>query len=736
MAQTPGVVALLLLLASAVHSQVLKYDQWIPKDAVPERLNQRELDEERRFKVLKAGEFNREGDTFKASGGVHFQFRDYDVKADAVDGDLATEIFELEGNIHVVGKDLDVKGESGTLRAKEREVAFRNARGSLGPQLIKNGLSDNIYIRGSGEGSEQQYTLTDSGCTTCSLDHPHWELRARTIQVIPNERLVLRGVGVRILGRTRLSLPYVSLPLDRDLPRYLPEFGQSADEGVFVKTRFGLDTRGTDLLDARVDLLSRLGLGLGTELKYALGSAALYGIFGPNQSLVGNIDHRQKVLGAEGTLNLNYSQRNYLTAPDSTTLSSRAGLQWRPLRVNFNRSTSQTGTFRSESQTVSVAAQPRLAGWQMSVDGALQSSLSRSTNSDFRTDRSVFDLRLRGNRSFRSVDADFLYSRSIPISEINNFFNAGDQTPLLTMNSNSGRLLGGKSRWPLTFSVGELSDPVRRSPLSRMSFETSAPNQTVKSGRATLNTSGRFRQNLYSDDTAQFLLGYDAGLAYQTTGVDSLRINYRYLRAQGFAPLSGDRTGRSDALSVDFATKLPNDLSLTAGTGYDFLDRSGKVTPWQTLITRVEWNRDPTTSARLFMTYDPVQQVWQSLRFDTRFTGAGDSRFAVGLRYDGTRSRLGSAALLAENVRFGKLTLNALLNYNGFTKRLDSHQYEAIWDMHCSEAILTWQENRTGFRNGRTINFTIRLKAFPFGSNFGTGTRGQSVFGSNAGLNF
>jgi LPS-assembly protein len=88
-----------------------------------------------------------------------------------------------------------------------------------------------------------------------------------------------------------------------------------------------------------------------------------------------------------------------------------------------------------------------------------------------------------------------------------------------------------------------------------------------------------------------------------------------------------------------------------------------------------------------------------------------------------------------DNLTWGKTKLSAILTYNGYTQQFDNQQYSLTYDLHCWEAVFTLQEQQTGFQPGRTMTFMLRLKALPFSSNFGAGSRGQPL-GTGTGTSF
>ncbi len=696
---------------------------------------QQAVPEDQRFQVISAAEMTRDGDEVRADGGVKFRFREYKVTCDRMEGNVRTEVFRMYGNVQLRSTDLSVTGEFVQLDAKAKSVKFRSSRGELSPNLLKGPAQAPLYVRGNGEGTEQRFILSDTGVTTCELDHPHWEIRAKTVDVRPNDVVVLRGASFRIGNRTLFTIPYLSLPLNESLPRYLPEVGSSPDEGYFIKTRFGLDTRGLDLLDAKVDLMTRRGVGLGADYRYALGTLAAYGLLGNERSVQINQEHRQRLLGGQFEIANNYSRRNYLTSPQNTTWNLRTSYAVPGARLNINRGTNESDTFRSENQNTTLQLNGTVSDWQLSATGGLNQSLSRSTaGTQFRSDRRVAEVRTRAVRQFDDLDLELLYDRTIPVSEVVGFFNSSDQTPLVQVRSDTKRLLGWGENLNLLFSVGELVDPARRRPISRFLFESLLNRWTTQHGRARVSATGRFRQSMYSDDTAQFVLGGTMNAEYRLTPTESIQLNYSYLRPQGFTPLSNDRVGRTDSASLEMNIPVAPALRAGFGTGYDLVDRPDKVTPWQTVVSRLEYQPGNSLKASVISTYDPFNQIWQSVRTEANYQ-EGDLRLSVGARYDGTRHTWGTVNVLADGLRWGNLGVSALWNYNGYTRELDSQQYALIYDMHCTEAILNWTENRTGFRNGRFIEFTIRVKALPFRNIFGTGSRGQQL-GSLGGFGF
>lgn len=712
-----------------------------PSSTSPEQSSQRD------FKLERADSASQDGDNVRLSGNVRFRFRDFDVTCDDAEGNLETEIFTLRGRVKVRGEGLGYQGEKVVVNFKDRTAEFERARTVIEPKLIQGPLKQNIFIQGaSGTGSESRYSLADGICTTCELEHPHYHLSAREIEVFPENRMILRDARLEILGATILRVPYLSIPLDETAPRYLPETGQSRDEGYFIKTRFGIGVPGDETLDARVDLMTKLGLGLGTDLRYRdagrlmSGDLRLYGLVGPRKTLTGSLNHRQQLGSVNLNINADYSRFNYLTSPNNTTLTLR-NLATFPLlggqtRIAYNRLTNQAPNFRTESQNIQLGDN---RSWRGGLTTTLDVNLSSvsSRSGTFDQVRRVLDLRASATQRFTSVDAQLAYLRTVPITESANFFSATDQTPLFTLRSDLHRLTGRRSGFNLQteMSIGEWVDSVRRRSVTRTHFEVVLPQQTFKADRLTMNVAGRFKQSLYSDDTAQFVFGTDAAIGYRLGERVGVNVRHNYLRPQGFSPLTVDRTGRNDLFGADITLKLRDDLTVAAQSGYDLLARDRNFpSSWQSIGSRLEWTPSDKFSLRLSATYDMFNEVWNSLRVESALQIQG-AKFNIGARFDGQRSTWGAINIFGEGVRWGRLTTSFLLAYNGYTRQFESRQFSFLYDMHCSEALLEIIDNRTGFRNGTQISFFIRLKALPFATPFGRGTRGQGS-GIGTGVNF
>ena len=110
---------------------------------------------------------------------------------------------------------------------------------------------------------------TNATVTTCDNPHGGYHIFAKTLDITPGDRAVLRK-AVLFLGPLAIFyLPLVVIPLDRGVPNrpntsgFIPVLGYSQAEGFYVKAKIGFGPSDTYYGYYRVDAFSKLGIGLG-----------------------------------------------------------------------------------------------------------------------------------------------------------------------------------------------------------------------------------------------------------------------------------------------------------------------------------------------------------------------------------------------------------------------------------------------------------------------------------------
>ena len=708
-----------------------------PPDFKSQKLPQPQKDA-RELEVIKVGKTRQVGNVASFTEGAEVLYKGYRIFANEIEANTRTKIFVIRGDAKIIGEDSVITGDTIYIDFERGTYNAINSEAQIPPNFSNNQLTGDIYLFGRQSfGSSRKFEALDSTFTSCNLPHPHFSIDAKRTTVEPGKQAIFRDVIIRLFNKPVLQLPYLWIPLGDRSYKYLPQVGQTPDEGYFIKNRYGFPLHGEDVGAVKLDYMQKLGTGLGADYlyrnKYMNGVARAYTILGTQTTSTLNLQHEQRFGIGTLTLDQDLQQNNYLTAPGSTLVNTRAQFMFKAPQTNrttlglVNQS-STTDAFSSENRSITLT-NSRTAG-KLTTNLDLAYAKASNPYGTTQSGRETLDVRFRGNQDLKKATATLEYQRTIPIGEIQNFFSGSDRTPVISLASDSERLLGERAKSFLPFrteiSLGEYLDPVQQGRISRGTFDFNFNRRANDKGNWRFDFDGRFRQSMYSDDTAQYVLNTGSALSYNLGKKLTTSLRYSYLRPYGYSPLSIDRTGITNTTTLDISAKPSKETSLGLQTGYDIERLSNSDIPWQQVGVRAEYALGNAFSLRSLTTYDTFQQAWSNVRLDASWRFA-DANIALGARYDGIRHAWSTANAFIDGLEFGKTRFSAILSYNGFTKQFDSQQYSLIYDLHDAEAVLTMSDYGTGFRSGKEITFLIRLKIFPIDSNFGVGRRGQPL---------
>jgi hypothetical protein len=174
-----------------------------------------------------------DGKRIEATGHVHVTFQTDTLDADRVVLDTAAQTAVAEGNVRQEHAGQEV-------RAERLEWSFVNQEGrAFGAVSEYRGVivhGKEIHFQ------PNQQQATQASFTTCDRPNPHYRLTARSITVVPGQRVVARGVGVWLLGVRLLTIPRLrrSLRPGRGGDSLFPTIGYNAHDGVFITRRMDL----------------------------------------------------------------------------------------------------------------------------------------------------------------------------------------------------------------------------------------------------------------------------------------------------------------------------------------------------------------------------------------------------------------------------------------------------------------------------------------------------------------
>ncbi len=714
------------------------------------------------FQAKHADSIRKEGRVLILEGNCLFLVRGYRVTSDEAQYDRLANTATLTGHVHVDG-DLFVllpkTGEtlkdasSVTINFANNTYIAKNTQTQISPQLLQGALTDKAYVSGRESfGDAHQTTTLDGSMTTCNYPVPHYDIEARSIVMRPGKRIIFRHTKIRILGYVVAQLPFLSVPLDNRNSKWIPYVGQSPQEGDFAKWLIGIPGKNPNYnLDTREDFMTKLGVGLGVDYAYlnqrSSGTLSFYHIFGSSDDTTLSSNHRQVFNWGTFTEQTDYEKDNYLVDPGSTTFNTKLSAlipegERGSDQVSFGESTSTSNGYGNTNQTISLDDRKTYGKGLTSTTslGYFDSSSSYAGGGigSSGLDSQRLDVNTAVQKDFNAGSLAIQYQRSIPIGSSSGFMSSSDETPVITLTSDARKLLGNAAgtQFPFqtTFSWGEFQDPTFGDHITREFFSIDLNKIDNSPNRLKLDYSADFHQGIYSDDTAQYVLGAGSNLRYDLGGTTGVNFRYNYMRPFGYTPLEIDNTGYTNYLSSDLNFRPVKSLLLGAQTGYDFARMQEGQVGWQQLGLRSEFQPAKYFLLRGLFTYDTYNREWQDARLDLTYV-PGATRVTMSADYDAETHIWTSVDAMIQNFKWGRLTSSTALSYDGYLKQFDSELFSFTYDLHCAEAILAIQETNYGFNSGRSFQFFIRLKALPYDTPFGAGTRGQPI-GLGSGSNF
>lgn len=679
-------------------------------------------------------------------GPVKGTFRGYTFSGKRVTINRITQVFILQDDAELIGSGATVRADEIIVDFVHQSYQAFASNADLKPSLVGGQLLDDAYTHGqSARGDSKESFVAFGDITTCDLQKPHYDIRARSIDIRYGRRITLRHVTVDLLGKKLFSLPFLSLPLDDRTYQNLPVFGQNPVEGYYMKTNYGIPLRGDNTLLTREDYMSKLGIGLGATYLYQnlkglhqyAGDIGFYGVTG-SRTLDITADDAIGLGFGKLQINGTYQNDDYLVAPQSKILNTRALLsvpdRYGVSSFGWNLSENASPGFQSNQQTFSLSESQNF-GFKYGLNSNItyndsSSNYTNGSGNNFVDNRSV-NVGFTATDDLKEATASLNYQKTIPVGTIQNFFTGTQAAPELSLTSTStklfGREFGANYPFQVQASIGEYGDPNSGGDITRDYFAFNFNRQLQDHGNHnSLNITSQFAQGIYSDDTAQYKLGL--GLAYtHPLGKDTnFNLSYNYLRPEGFTPLGIDSSGKLNLASMGLTIRPMSDLLFGVQTGYDAIQLEQHQTPWQVVSFRTEYNVGTWFLVRSLATYDPFVKSWANIRFDFSYK-PGATFVGLSARYDAINHVWGSLNGFVQALKWGRAKIDLLAAFNGFSGRIQSEQINLVYDLHCAEAVLQVVNNQTGFQNGLSLAFFIRLKALPFGSIFGAGTRGQPI---------
>lgn len=255
-----------------------------------------------------------------ARGNVVLTYQDLVLRSDELVLELDQLDLEASGNVV-----LDEAGQ--VVTASHLTYNLRSRLGSLDAAETRwrePRVMDPIHLRATRlEGSiDQRICLRSAEVTTCDLDDPRtpYKITGDQIDLIPQDKLVIRNASLYLFGRKVLTLPLVVIFLrERRQARLIPLIGYNEEEGFFVKAATTYFINDENYGFIYTDWMEKIGFGTGFEhiLKYDRGEGDYFFYLLGNKKIAGNefrtrLQHRHAFgVGFSAGVFLDYYNRQH-----------------------------------------------------------------------------------------------------------------------------------------------------------------------------------------------------------------------------------------------------------------------------------------------------------------------------------------------------------------------------------------------------------------------------------------
>jgi LPS-assembly protein len=313
-----------------------------------------------------------EGGIAVAEGDVVIRYSDVTIYCDYSEYDPDTHEIVLRGNVRLYREKYAFTADRAIYNLQTKQLKMSDFGGPKQPFQV---TGDTVVSL-----KENEYTVLNGFITTSDSSKPDYQLRARTMRIYANDRIILSNVTI-FVGRTPIFwFPYIYQSLN-DQFSYTLSPGYNSTWGAYLLTgiTFPLATNVGGTL--HVDLRSARGPALGMDVNYhfrqeneTYGHLRLYGMFDQEPNL------NETALGRapidSGRYRILYQSRTYLTddlsaVVDFNKLSDQYFLQ--DFYPNIFAYDPQPDTYfelvkRGEAYTLTAQARVQVDNFQETVE--------------------------------------------------------------------------------------------------------------------------------------------------------------------------------------------------------------------------------------------------------------------------------------------------------------------------------------------------------------------------------
>lgn len=708
----------------------------------------------------------REWRTLDGSGTIKIRFRELTIFSHRARYNERERVLEAQEGLRAIWRGgVEFEGERARYLVNERKWIVEGGRAVFDPNYIGEGVAAPLYLTLQNiSGTEEKLTAEGGTFSSCDRPHPHYSLRAQSVEVLPGDRVILRRVGIFIGESKLLSIGRFTVSLKPRMRRnrlpITPDVGSDRYSGFFVRTSLSLfDTR-TQSADLVFDWSERRGIGYGFEHDYSTrllqGSTNFFIQRSPfaGTEQIFSWRHQHQLLPGllltafwDERRNTPFGGRSYTSSSKQFSLRKiwRRGSTDLSLRMlGYGGS----GDDRTWTLTHSFSAGRQWLNLSLTMRETVRvgQPTDKELNERIEIRRRISDEWDVALRFEQRVDLDKdRYTGD-------NFYYALDRTPemLLTFRPRSAGFLRpnlsiGLARWSEPQFAGVVQS-AKSLTTERVHFRFDTPQRTLKlAGNLSYSHSAIFEQFLYGNDTAQYLYSYRGTLTWKFGGRSQMDLNYWRQEHRGYTPFRSDTLTSYENMDWRLQISPSPKFFLSATTGLD-MERNF----FRDLLLNLRWQPSQGMALDLSTGYSLERGKWQDilgrillskpsglglpaygtfisyyglqptpLAEERPAPPPGGFRSELTFRYSPTRGQWTRVRLFLDWSVSKTLRFETLLGYSGVLRKIDIAQFRLVKDLHCYQIWAIYNRERREFR----LFFVI--KAFPlFQQFFGTSDQG------------
>jgi LPS-assembly protein len=209
------------------------------------------------IEITADGENRFEGGIAYAEGNVVVRYADDVLYADEVTFDQKLRVITAKGNVSIYTLGRIYRGDQLQFNVDSKEVKSLDFRS----------VQERLYLAGSRLDNPRadQFIVKDAILTTENRETPSYKLKASTIELYPDDWVVMKNVAVYIGPVPVMWLPYVALPLDEDTDAFDFTLGSNSRLGFYVEGAYTASLNDRTTVTPHAGWFSKRGIGYGLD---------------------------------------------------------------------------------------------------------------------------------------------------------------------------------------------------------------------------------------------------------------------------------------------------------------------------------------------------------------------------------------------------------------------------------------------------------------------------------------